>query len=158
MGFERIGATGDSLRIKNNEWYIGRNYAQNGDIKVFRVNTLDQIEFFSRPNVAGDPVALQSQITAIEAQITYILSIIGGITAGNVNILPVTLSPAQITAKAITLPQTPIVGTAMIIPENGVAQFVDIDFTVTGTLLSWNGLPFEQLAEAGDVIKVVYLF
>lgn len=158
MSFEKLGASGDSLRLRNNEWYIARSFEQDADIKVFKVNQLNRIEFFTTPSVAGDEFVLMSTFLALEVRVAILEAIVSGITAGNINIVPFTLSPADIIAKSLTLPQAPIPGTSMIIPANGITQFGGIDFTVVGTTLSWNGSPFEGLAQAGDVIKVIYLF
>jgi hypothetical protein len=158
MSFERLGATGDSLRIRNNEWFIARNYAQNGDVKIFRVNTNDEIEFFTIPKYQGSSFALDSQIAALQSQINYILSIINNISAGNINIVPFTLTPAQIAAKSVTLPQTPLPNTAIILPANGIPQLCGVDFSVSGNILSWNSQPFEDVAQAGDNIKILYMF
>ena len=72
---ERIGATGDSLRIKNNEWYIARSADQTRDICIFRVNVLDQIEFCSVPSVDGDSFVLMSQFEELEERVDHRLPI-----------------------------------------------------------------------------------
>ena len=156
---ERIGATGDSLRIKNNEWYIARSFNQTTDIKIFRVNVLDQIEFFTVPSVGGDSFVLMSQFEDLEERVAILEAIVGALSAGEINIVPYTLSAANIVDKFIILPQTPLpTSTALIMPENGIPQLQDVDFQVTGNVLSWSGLPYELVAQANDRIKVMYMF
>lgn len=156
---ERIGATGDSLRIKNNEWYIARSFDQASDICVFRVNVLDQIEFCSVPSVDGDSFVLQSQFEELEERVAILEEIVESITAGDVNIVAYELTPTNITDKFILLPQSPLpTSTAMIMPEKGIPQLQDVDFEVVGDILSWDGLPYELVAAAGDKVKVMYMF
>jgi hypothetical protein len=156
---ERIGATGDSLRIKNNEWYIARSFNQDTDIKIFRVNVLDQIEFWSVPSVNGDSFVLQSQFEELEERVAILEEIVESISAGDVNIVAYELTPQNITDKFIILPQSPLpTSTALIMPEEGIPQLQDVDFQVVGDVLDWDGLPYELVAQAGDNIKVMYMF
>jgi hypothetical protein len=156
---ERIGATGDSLRIKNNEWYIARSVTEQLDIKVFKVNLLDQIEFFSVPSVAGDSFVLMSQFEALEERVAILEAIVGALSAGDINIVARQLSSLDVSTKSITLPQTPLAtNTAMIIPQDGVPQLQGVDFNVAGDILSWSGMPYEQVAQTGDQIKIIYMF
>ena len=155
---QRIGATGDSLRIKNNEWYIARSFDGMSDIKVFRVNVNDEIEFFSVPSVDGDSFVLMSQFEALEERVAIIEAIIGSITAGNVNIVPHTWTSTDITNKSYILPQTPLPGTAIIVPESGIPQLEGVDFSVSGTEIQWDGMPYEEIAAVGDQVKIFYMF
>jgi len=156
---ERIGATGDSLRIKNNEWYIARSFNQDTDIKIFRVNVMDQIEFWSVPSVNGDSFVLQSQFEELEERVAILEEIVESLTAGDVNIVAYQLTPTNISDKFIVLPQSPLpTSTALIMPEKGIPQLQDVDFEVTGDILSWDGLPYELVAASGDQIKVMYMF
>jgi hypothetical protein len=156
---ERIGATGDSLRIKNNEWYIARSFNQDQDIKIFRVNVFDQIEFWSVPSVDGDSFVLMSQFEELEERVAILEEIVESLTAGDVNIVAYELTPQNITDKFITLPQSPLpTSTALIMPEKGIPQLQDVDFQVVDDVLDWDGLPYELVAQAGDNIKVMYMF
>lgn len=155
---ERLGATGDSLRIRNNEWYIARSFNGQTDIKVFKVNEADEIEFFSTPSVQGDSFVLESQFQALEERVAILEEIIGSITAGNINIVPFTLTNLEITSKSVTLPQTPLPGKALLIPASGIPQLVDVDFTITGNVLSWNGFSLENQLAVNDAIKIIYMF
>jgi hypothetical protein len=156
---ERIGATGDSLRIKNNEWYIARSVTEQLDIKVFKVNLLDQIEFFSVPSVAGDSFVLMSQFEALEERVAILEAIVASLTAGDINIVAKTLTPLEISSKSIVLPNAPLgTNTAMIMPANGIPQLQGVDFNIIGNVLSWSGMPYEDVAQTGDQIKIIYMF
>ena len=156
---ERIGATGDSLRIKNNEWYLARSANQQSDIKVFKVNLLDQIEFFSVPNVAGDAFVLMSQFEQLEERVAILEAIVASLSAGNVNIVAKTITPLDILAKSVTLPSEPIASnTALLIPADGIPQLQGVDFNIVGSVLSWNGMPYDDVVASGDQVKIIYLY
>jgi hypothetical protein len=156
---ERIGATGDSLRLKNNEWYIARSVTEQSDIKVFRVNLLDQIEFFGVPNVAGDSFVLMSQFEELEERVAILEAIIGSLSAGNINIVSRELTPLDISSKSFILPNMPLsTSSAIIVPANGIPQLQGVDFEVEGNVLYWSEMPYEEVAQAGDNIKIIYMF
>lgn len=71
----------------------------------------------------------------------------------------VTLSPAEITAKAITLAQPPAApGEVILDVIGGGAQFYGDDFVVSGSTLSWNGLGLDGLLVSGDKLRVHYVY
>lgn len=156
---ERLGATSDSLRIKNNEWFVARSVSEQSDIKVFRVNLLDQIEFLTVPNVGGDSFVLLSQFEELEERVAILEAIVAALSAGDINIISKTLTLLDITSKSIILPNEPLgTNSAMIIPANGIPQLQGVDFNISGNLLSWDGFPYEQIAQEGDQIKIIYMF
>jgi hypothetical protein len=156
---ERIGATGDSLRIKNNEWYIARSVTEQLDIRIFRVNLLDQIEFFSVPQVGGDSFVLLSQFEELEERVAILEAIVSSLSAGEINIVSKELTLLDISSKSVILPNVPLnTNSAIIIPANGIPQLQGVDFNITDNVLSWNGLPYEEVAQEGDKIKIIYLF
>ena len=155
---QRIGATGDSLRIKNDEWYIARSYDGSSDIRVFKVNTLDQVEFASVPNVDGDSFVLTSQFEELEERVAILEAIIFAINPGNINIINYVWTSGNISSKSFIAPQIPINSTAMIIPASGIPQLQGVDFVVSGNEISWDGMPYEAIAAEGDQVKIVYLF
>lgn len=70
---------------------------------------------------------------------------------------------------AFTLDNTDIANKFVILPENvgdptkvrlvvlgGTEQVYGDDFTVSGAVVSWNGLPLELLLSSGDKIIVIY--
>lgn len=71
-----------------------------------------------------------------------------------------TLTAGEITAAEIVLVQTPATPTEVILDAigGGSAQFYGDDFNVTGTTLSWLGLPLDGLLTAGDKLRVVYVY
>ena len=68
-----------------------------------------------------------------------------------------TLSGTDITNKSVTLSRPPLTPSLTVVePLGGIKQRYLIDFTVSGTTLSWNGLGLEYLLEAGETIQVTY--
>lgn len=76
---ERLGATGKSLRLKNNVYSLGRNAQQNADIEVFKINLLNQIQFKTVPYVNGLPLAFA---TPGNPQQIYVDAVSGSDTLG----------------------------------------------------------------------------
>lgn len=68
-----------------------------------------------------------------------------------------TLTPTDISNKFVTLSFTPSDDAKVrLIPLSGIEQDNGVDFSVTGTQVSWSSLGFETLAESGDKIIIVY--
>jgi hypothetical protein len=68
-----------------------------------------------------------------------------------------TLSGAEITAKALTLIQTPTTPTEVVVSVyQGSVAFYATDYTVSGTTLSWTGLGFDGLLAAADKLVIEY--
>lgn len=68
-----------------------------------------------------------------------------------------TVSAAEATAKELTLSATPKDASKVSFSfPNGSDQVNGTDFSVSGDVLSWNGLSLETLIEAGDVITLTY--
>jgi hypothetical protein len=156
---DRIGATGDSQRMRNNEWFLARSNNSRTDIRIFKVNNFDEIEFFSMPSIAGDSFVLQSQFQALEDRVAVLEAIVGSLTAGNVEIFPTVLTPLNVSSKSITLPNPALSNnTAMIIPANGIPQLQGVDFNIVGSQIIWSGMPYESVAADGDIVKIVYMF
>jgi hypothetical protein len=69
-----------------------------------------------------------------------------------------TLLSGEITAKAITLTAIPAVAAnTMLDTVGGTSQIYSVDFTVSGSTLSWNGLGLDGLLAAGDILRIQYL-
>lgn len=70
-----------------------------------------------------------------------------------------TLTAGEITAKAITLLQTPAAsGEVMLDAIGGGATFYGDDFVVSVATLSWNGLALDGVLTAGDKLRVTYVY
>jgi hypothetical protein len=83
---------------------------------------------------------------------------LGNITQEIVEV--VTLLAGDITAKQITLSNTPKTAAQVkLTPLDpaGPAQENGVDFSVSGTTLSWNALGLDGVLEANDKIEVRYL-
>ena len=67
-----------------------------------------------------------------------------------------TLNQINVT-KFVTLTYIPSAGyDPKLLPIGGIEQQYGIDYTVTGTTLSWNGLGLDNFLEAGEILKVSY--
>lgn len=70
-----------------------------------------------------------------------------------------TLSSGQAAAKSVTLAHTPKVpANTELFPAGAPKQQYGLDFTVSGTTLSWTGLGLDGTLVTGDVIEVGYLY
>lgn len=67
----------------------------------------------------------------------------------------VEITTQHIADKQLILPETPT-GTVLFIPYGGVAQRMNRDFYVTGSVLAWDSLALELLLEVGDVIYIQF--
>lgn len=65
------------------------------------------------------------------------------------------LTVVDISNKQIALSKTPTTANkTRVIVIGGINQEYDVDFTVSGNILSWNGLGLDGVLEAGDKIIV----
>lgn len=93
--------------------------------------------------------------------------LVGGVTNSNwqvfsaggssVGIENFTITGPILTAKQVTLafaPTTPSV--TILTPLGGVQQQYGVDFTITGTTLSWNGLGLDGYFVLNDKFSVIY--
>lgn len=71
-----------------------------------------------------------------------------------------TLTAGEVTAKAFDLPAAPLAtayGSIVLYPVGGIPQAHSVDFSVSGSTISWTGKGMDELALAeGDQIQVVY--
>lgn len=69
------------------------------------------------------------------------------------------VSVDNLSTKSLTLTNTPLSGyNVTILPRGGCQQFLDIDFTIEGTTLSWDGYGLDGLLDIGDVLQVDYFY
>jgi len=91
------------------------------------------------------------------AKIRGTLTVVGGIAGNTAVTYKYVLQAADIAAKEITLPSTPLTPSDVTLDViGGIQQGYTTDFTVTGNVLSWDTLGYETIAEAGDSFVVVY--
>ena len=68
------------------------------------------------------------------------------------------LTGAEITAKQITLTNTPAEPSKVLVEWIGVtSQIYGTDFVISGNVLSWNGLGLDGVLLAGDNLRIFYL-
>lgn len=65
------------------------------------------------------------------------------------------VTAAQVLAKQIVLPSAPQTEVLLDV-VGGTLQKQNVDFVVTGNLLSWTGLSLELLLEAGNYLTISY--
>lgn len=72
-------------------------------------------------------------------------------------LLHITLTPTDITNKSITLPSAPAYPSSVsFLPDGGPHQRYGVDYSVSGSILSWDGLGLENFLESGETITVTY--
>lgn len=77
--------------------------------------------------------------------------------AGSSGIFVHTLKDEDILSKSVYLPEIPDAPEKTIVQlQNGIGQFANIDFVVSGQTLSWDGLAMEFLVDMGQRIHVTY--
>jgi hypothetical protein len=75
---------------------------------------------------------------------------------GASNIDKFTLSAGNILSKSVTLSASPTVPAEVLLSVGGVDQEIGIDFSISGTLLSWSGMGLDGILTEGDIITVTY--
>lgn len=71
----------------------------------------------------------------------------------------VTLTGPQATAKQVTLTYSPLTPAHTLLDViGGGPQYFSVDFTVSGAVLSWNGLGLDGILASGDQLRIVYLY
>lgn len=69
----------------------------------------------------------------------------------------ITLSSGMITAKQVTLVGTPKTNQGvLVVPKNGPPQVQDLDYTISGQVVSWDGLGMDGVLEENDILAVYY--
>lgn len=67
------------------------------------------------------------------------------------------LTNQNIADKFVTLSATPMVPSMVFLTvEQGITQINGVDFTVTGNVLSWDGLGLDNFLDNTDVLIVLY--
>ena len=65
--------TGTQIRLDNQQWLRGRNFANSGDLNILRINSSNQIEFKQIPYVEGQGrLALYSELDGIQTSVEYL--------------------------------------------------------------------------------------
>lgn len=69
--------------------------------------------------------------------------------------LTLALDAAQVAAEQVVLPTVPL-SEVLVSIVGGTTQKQNIDFTVSGAVLSWSGLSLELLLAVGDCLSISY--
>lgn len=68
-----------------------------------------------------------------------------------------TLTAGEITAKQLTLANTPVDATKVVVDvRGGPGQIYGVDFAVSGAVLNWNGYALDGQIIAGDILRIEY--
>lgn len=69
-----------------------------------------------------------------------------------------TLTQNDILTKKVTLSKDPVINSLQFIPEGGIIQRKDLDFSVEGRAITWDGYFLDDFLQEGEVIQIKYLF
>jgi hypothetical protein len=156
MGFEKMGATGESLRLKNNEWFIARSANGRKDIRIFKVDDEDNIHFHSMPIVNDKLLVDSSVIQALVERIEALENSSGGSDEGSVKMLSLSITQEMLDSKNYALPQIPSGGKIVLLPNIGVPQISGEDFSLTNEIISWDGYDLENILALNDKLIIIY--
>jgi len=94
---------------------------------------------------------VEGALKGIDAALT------GGGGGGTQTVNKFTLSGTDITNKFVTLASSPITpGNTILLIENAGNMFYGVDFTVSGSQLSWNTLALDGILSSGDNLTITY--
>ena len=114
-------------------------------------------------SISGSTLTFNAGWIPAAGQTVYVYYITSGLPSlpsltGTFKIEYITLSPADILAKQISLALTPVAPNEVSLDfYGGSIGWVGVDFTVVGNLLQWNGLGMDGFVAAGDQIRISYV-
>jgi hypothetical protein len=110
-----------------------------GQVTIFAKNTDDNL--YLRKSTGLEYVLLHSGMAGV----------------GGYEVEQFELDLVDILNKEITLLDTPMTPQFVLLQvDGGAPAFYSLDFTVSGNVLSWNGLRLDGLLEVGDRVQVIY--
>jgi phage baseplate assembly protein gpV len=159
---------GRSVVIPNGITTIDRHYGWYADAPFGTIATdnwgvyqkaAEKNYFEGAVKIGGSDVPTAGKMLDVEGDVRIdgTLTVTGGILGVSTVVYKYTLLAGDITAKEITLPSSPGTPADVCLEViEGIGQDYGIDFTVTGSTLSWDTLGYETLAEIGDKFIVTY--
>lgn len=134
--------TGTQIRLDNEQWLRGRNFANSGDLNILRINSSNQIEFKQIPyvegqgrlalyseldgiltsveylygqltEVTGDIATIQGDIVDIQAEIDALQEEVGDFAFKDLSNLTATAIPSGINLESVSIDQTTATGFAL---------------------------------------------
>jgi hypothetical protein len=122
------------------DWVIAAGFSVSNGIVI---NTMD-----------GDETTLSPSVVAVKS---YILNLINSVVANQMVVEYKTLNDDEIANRSITLEHAPASEIDVTLDlVGGGAQVLGDDFTVTGDVISWDGLPLQDILSIGDKLRVSY--
>jgi hypothetical protein len=124
------------------------------------------LDYVALPNTSwslvGSSIVFSSDIPQF-GQSVYVFYMYAGtpntppVPTGAFNLEYRTLSSGEISAKSLTLNYAPAVANLTVVDLVGsTAQIFNVDFTIAGSSLTWNGLALDGILSAGDILRVQY--
>ena len=112
-------------------------------------------EFTEAVDVYGDIVLKAGLgVTIARTGNTFLFTATGG---GSPTVEYRTLTGGEAAAEMLTLTGTPATASSTLLdPTSGTAQIYSVDYTVSGSTLSWVGLGLSGILATGDVLRIVY--
>lgn len=129
----------DGLLLSGNEWSL--------------------VQSFSSSSIVFDSGSIPQVAQSVYVMYFTLDGIGGGGGGGETSKVEYrTISVGEAAAKSITLADTPISATKVLLDVKGVGpQFYGDDFTVSGNILSWSGLDLDLLpVVSGDKFRILY--
>lgn len=137
--------------VQTNVYIVGSGFSSEGGLNTI---TTPNGDIFGVSDLIFTSSDSTVEITAISPSTIDLKSspVSGTVT----NVDKFTLSAANILSKSVTLSATPSVPAEVNLSVGGVDQEVGIDFSTSGTLLSWSGMGLDGILTEGDIITVTY--
>ena len=104
---------------------------------------------------SGDAVDVVYDNSSSGLSATNVQSAIDELSEGSYKPRPlITLSGGDITAGSIDMVITPSQPTLTRLTVGGIRHTYGVDFTVSGSTLTWSGLGLDGILEAGDILQL----
>lgn len=158
MAFERIGASGESIRVRNNDWFIYRSNNGKRDVKVLRINSNDELEFLYIPKVGSDRLVSKSEIDVLENRIIALEAALAGLMGSRFAIHSEVITQEMLDLKQIVLPDAPNLGKIVMLVQDSLPQFGNTDFSISENVISWDGYDLNNILQLNDAIRLIYLY
>lgn len=156
VGFSNTGTVSINLPagVSGMEYVIKATTATPGAASAIFRNGTDTIEG-ATSLLINKP--FQGYILTFQTGVWYVSDESSSISSGSYNVQKYTLNGTDISNKFVTLSTTPTTANLTCLTViGGIEQDYSVDFTVSGTQLSWSGLGLDGVLVSGDKLVVTY--
>lgn len=120
-------------------------------------------ELIELPQITGDDLAVVVDMTTLTTRKTRMATLKDYFQSSSSAVQQttetVTITLQHLSDKSFTLTNTPISSYNIVIhPRGGCLQFLNHDFTILGSSVTWDGYGLDGLLEAGDILQVSYYY